>query len=251
MAKQTGVVRISGKVGNLTFAQSPNGDEVRLNTSLTGEQMRTERRFKRTRENWNEFSKAGNSAKLIRDAFASITKPLTDRLAYPRLFRETLKVVKSDPTSARGQRLFHLGDLNHLLNYDFNVQQPMSRSFRVPYTVAIDRAGGTANIVIPDFVPEGNVAISQGATHFKVVAAVAEIDWLEKDHINSLTESIPMVESESAIPGVSLDLTFDANTTKTIMVALGLWYYQEVNGVFYQLADGSRNAMALVGIDHV
>lgn len=144
MGKQTGVVRISGKVGNLTFAHGPNGDEVRLNTSLTGDQMRTERRFKRTRENWSEFARAGIAAKLIRDAFASITKPLTDRLGYSRLFRETMKVVKSDPTSVRGERLFQLGDLNHILKYEFNLQQPMSRSFKVPYTVAIDRAVGTA-----------------------------------------------------------------------------------------------------------
>lgn len=251
MAKQTGIVRIRGTVGNLTFAQSPNGDEVRKRTTMDGERMKTDKRFKRTRENWSEFARAGKAAKNIRKAFALHAKPLSDRLSYSRLVVQTMKVVKSDPTSDRGQRQLQLGDFSNLLGYEFNITQSLKATYTGEIEIAIDRAAGTADVSIPALVPDILIDEPKGATHFKFVAACSELDWDEEKSVNDFTESAELILGEDELPPAALSLTLPAASTKTILVALGIWFYQEVNGKFYLLSDGSNNAMAIVGADNV
>lgn len=251
MAKQTGIVRIRGTVGNLTFAQTQNGDEVRKRTTLDGKKMKTDKRFKRTRENWAEFARAGKAAKTIRKAFAQQAKPLADRLSYSRLVTQTMKVVKSDPVSDRGLRQLQLGDFSNLLGYEFNITQSLKATYTGDIEVAIDRTGGTVDIAIPAVVPDILIDEPIGATHFKYVAACAEIDWDEEKSVNDFTESTELVLGEDELPPEALSLTIPAASTKTIVVSLGIWFYQEVNGKYYLLSDGSNNAMAIVGVDNV
>lgn len=251
MGIQTGVVRIRGTVGNLTFAKTANGDEVRIKTSLNKDKMLKDKRFKRTRENWAEFGRAGKAAKLIRNAFAIFTKPISDRLGYSRLMRETMKVVKSDTVNGRGQRLFTNGDLTNLINFEFNANQAMESTFKEPFELTIDRAAGTADIAIPDITPDTSIKELVGATHIKLVAAVVEIDWLNNTYTQDFVESVEIPQDNSPVAAQAFNLTFDPGTTKTILVAFGVWYYQEVNGTYYLLQDGSSSAMAIVGIDHV
>lgn len=251
MGTQTGVVRIRGTVGNLTFAKTENGDEVRLKTSLNKEKMKSDPRFKRTRENWSEFGRAGKAAKLIRNAFAVFTKPITDRLGYPRLVAKTMKVVKSDAVSERGQRELINGDFSNLINYEFNARQSLEASFKEPFNVTIDRAAGTADIEIPELIPDTSITELQSATHFKLVAVAAEIDWANNAHTHTAAQSAEIEHGSQTVPAQTLNLTFEAGSTKTVVVVFGVWYYQEVNGNFYLLQDGGKSAMAIVGIDHV
>lgn len=251
MGIQTGVVRIRGTVGNLTFAKTENGDEVRIKTSLNKDKMKNDPRFKRTRENWAEFARAGKAAKLIRNAFSILTKPITDRLGYSRLMTQTMKVVKSDPTSERGKRELTLGDFTNLINYEFNARQSMEASFREAFDLTIDRAAGTADIAIPDLIPDTSIAELESATHFKLVAAAVEIDWANNAYTHDILETAEIEYGSQTEPAQVLNLTFEPASTKSIFVAFGVWYYQEVNGNFYLLQDGGKNAMAIVGIDHI
>ncbi len=250
MGTQTGVVRIRGTVGNLTFSKTENGDEVRLKSSLSGDKMRTDSRFKRTRENWAEFARAGKAVKLIRKAFTSVTKAIVDSRGYSRLMQHAMKVVKSDSTNGRGQRTFPEGDLNHLINYEFNMRQDMESSFKSIFDLEIDRVAGLASIDIPELVPEENIAELIGATHFKLVGAVSEIDWEEGTYLTSKAETAEIAYNANTLAPQTIDLAFTPDSTKTILVSFGIWFYQEVNGNFYLLQDGGKSAMAIVGIDH-
>ena len=251
MGQQTGVVRIRGTVGNLTFAKTENGDEVRLKTSLNGDKMRTDKRFKRTRENWAEFARAGKAAKLIRNAFSVQTKHLSDRLSYSRLVKNTMRIVKSDPTSPRGQRILQLGNFNNLIGYEFNNRQNLESTFKSQFELVIDRAAGTADIDIPELNPDTSILEMEGATHFKIVAAATELDWDEEKSIEDFIETTEIPVTDTLVPAQTLSLTFPVASTKTLAVAMGIWFYQEVNGQFYLLSNGAVNAMAIVGVDNV
>ena len=251
MGRQTGVVRISGKVGNLTFARTPNGDEVRNESSLNKERMKTDPKFKRTRENWAEFGRAGKAAKLIRTTFATQAKHLSDRLAYTRLVTQTMKIVKSDPVNDRGERILVNGDFSNLMEYEFNARQNLTATFQAKYQVAIDRGAGTAEISIPEFDPDILINAMEGATHFQIVAAAAEFDWEEAEATPDFIQSTETLLSDPTVPAQTLSLILPAASTKTLVVTLGMWFFQEVNGRFYKLANGAVNAMAIVGVDHV
>lgn len=251
MGEQTGVVRIRGTVGNLTFARTENGDEVRLKTSLNGDKMKKDKRFKRTRENWAEFRNAARAAKLIRNAFSLSTRAIVDSAGHSRLVVDTMKVVKSDPTSQRGSRQIQLGDMNFLYNYEFNIRQQLESTFKQQIDLAIDRAAGTVDLNLPDLIPDVAVATLEGATHFKLVAAVAEVDWQQETYVFDSAETAELVYGPQTEPAQALSLTIPAASTNTILVAFGVFFYQEVNGVFYQLLDGGKNAMAIIGVDHI
>ncbi len=251
MGRQTGVVRIRGKVGNLTFAKTANGDEVRIETSLNGDRMKTDPKFKRTRENWAEFARAGKAAKLIRNAFASQSKHLTDRLGYTRLVKHTMRIVKSDPINDRGDRQLINGDFNNLMGYEFNIRQNLESTFKSQFEIVLDRPAGTVDINIPELEPDTVISAMQGATHFKLVAAAAEFDWDEAKSIPDFIQTIEIPLSDPTVPAQSLNLTVPVASTKTLVVTMGVWFYQEVNGQFYLLSNGAVNAMAIVGVDNV
>lgn len=209
MGTQTGVVRIRGTVGNLTFTKTPNGDEVRIKTSMSKDKMLKDKRFKRTRENWAEFARAGKAAKLIRKAFATFTKPIADRNGYTRLTTRTLQIVKSDPASPRGQRQLELGDFNNLINYEFNASQALETTYLEQFELVIDRAAGTADIAIPDITPDSSIKELYGATHFKLIGAAVEIDWANNAYTNDSIETVEIPYGEQVVPAQALNLTFD------------------------------------------
>lgn len=251
MGSQTGVVGIRGKVGNLTFAKTPNGDEVRIESSLDAERMRTDPKFKRTRENWAEFGRAGKAAKLIRHTFGTHSKRLSDRLGHSRLVKQTMQIVKSDPINDRGERQITNGNFNHLMGYEFNNRQNLESTFKAHFEILIDRVAGTAVINVPTLVPDQEINAMQGATHFKLAAAAAEFDWDAGTAVPDFIETAETLLSAPSVPAQTLSLTLPMASTKTFVVTMGVWFYQEVNGQFYLLSNGAVNAMAIVGIDNV
>ena len=250
MGYQTGLVRIRGKVGNLIFSRTPNGDEVKTQTSLNAERLRTDPCFKGTRENWVEFTRAVNAGKLIRHTFARHYKQIADRLGHSRLLAHTMRVVKSDHLNTRGNRQLTNGDFNNLLGYEFNARQNLESTFNAPFEILFDRAAGTALINIPALIPFIDIATMPGATHFKLMAAAAAFDWDQQKATPDFTESTEIALNDSSSAPQSLTLNFPPGTTKTIIVTLGVWFHQRVNGRFYQLSNGSMNAMAIVGVHH-
>ena len=159
--------------------------------------------------------------------------------------------MKSDPTSVRGERQFKLGALNTLANFEFNVRQAMKSTFQEQFEIAIDRAAGSVEVLIPELVPDVAITELMGATHFKIVAAAADVNWDTEQYTYNAAQTAELVYDSQTEPAQTLSLTIPAATTNTILVAIGIWFYQEVNGTYYLLQDGSKCAMALVGIDHV
>lgn len=122
MGFQTGTIRIHGKVGNLVFTKTANGDEVRTNSSLNAERLKTDPVFIRTRENWTEFSDAVKAGRLIRNTFAIHSKNITDAQSHSRMLKHCMRTVKSDYTSERGKRRLTNGDFSHLIGYELTVK---------------------------------------------------------------------------------------------------------------------------------
>ena len=251
MGKQVGTVRLTGTVGNLTFTKTENGEEARLKSTLSGDRMKNDKRFKRTRENWAEFRNAGKAAKLIRNAFSKSAKPITDRYAYSRLMVKTMQIVKSDPSSDRGKRQIALGDLNYLLGYDFNKYQSLESTFTESIDIAIDRVAGTADISIPEIQPDKVIETMDGATHFKLLAAVSELDWDENKYIYDGTETSELVYGNQLEAAQALSLNFTPDSDKSLVLVFGIIFYQEVNGKFYHLQDGKNNSMAILAVDQI
>ena len=70
MAKQSGILKVEGTMGGITFYKSrQDGYLAREKGNLDATRIATDPNFQRTRENGAEFGKAGAAGKVLRTAF--------------------------------------------------------------------------------------------------------------------------------------------------------------------------------------
>jgi hypothetical protein len=248
MPIQKGTHRLTGTMGELTYFKGKEGYEAKEKGGVPASRIATSDRFVRTRENGAEFGRGGKAVKLIRQAFSQLVKDAADGRSTSRLVQRAVRALKSDPTSARGERLLSKGDLTLLQGFDFNVNAVLTSTFLVPYTVTIDRPGGHLTVNIPSFVPSNGVVQPKGATHCKIVCGGAEIDFDKNLYTSNLQETADLPIDKTATAAISLVSTVTANSTLPLFLVLGVDFSQEINGIMYPLLSGGFNALAIVNV---
>lgn len=180
MAKQKGIIKLEGTIGDITFFKSKDGYVARERSGPTADQIATDPAFERTRENGQEFGRAGKAGKVLRNAIRSLIQNAADSKAVSRLTKEMMKVVKADVTNIRGLRNVIDGETELLEGFDFNINAKLGTTLFALYTVTIDRTTGAITLNVPAFTPANMVAAPAGSTHFKIVSAGSEIDLNRK-----------------------------------------------------------------------
>jgi hypothetical protein len=249
MAKQIGIIKLQGTIGDLTFYRGEDGQYgAKAKTSLSKERIENDPAFVRTRENGAEFGRAGTAGKLVRDAFAEMTGG-ADRRMVSRLHKQMMFCLQADTTSVRGQRNVSQGDPGLINGFDFNLDGKLASTFKAAFSKVVDRTTGILDIVIPAFVPEVAVKAPQGATHFKLVAAAAEVDYDNKVTVSDSIASAFLPIDNVATALLTLSVTLTANTTLPLYQVLGVHFYQEMNGAKYALNNGGYDAVCIVNAD--
>lgn len=251
MAKQNGIIKIKGTIGDLTFYRSKDGHLVRENNPITAERIASDPAFIRTRENGQEFGRAGKAGKILRDAIKPLLQLAQDRLVVSRLTKAMMKVVKADATSTRGKRNVIDGELELLLGFDFNLDAKFSATLYAPSTATIDRVTGDAVFTVPSFKPSVMIAAPGGATHFKIVSMAAEIDFEKMLYVahSQTTAALPWDENATAI--ITQTHSLPANSTHPLILLAGVQFLQQVNNELYPLKNGAFNALNMVQIKGV
>jgi len=248
MAKQKGIIKLEGTLGDITFVKTKNGYLAKEKTGLTGDRIANDPAFQRTRENGAEFGRAGKAGKMIRTSFRSLLQNTADSTMIARLTRELMKVIQADTTSTRGQRNVIDGEAELLQGFDFNEGGKLSTTLFAPFTTSIDRVTGALSADIPSFVPNVMIGYPSGATHFKIMSAGAAIDFEGQAFEQKMAETgiLPIDANPTAALNLVNNLT--ANSTHPLFLALGIEFYQEVNGNRYPLKNGAFNALQIVKV---
>ena len=248
MAKQKGILPVKGTIGNLTFYKSEDGYLLREKGGVDGKRMASDPAFQRTRENGAEFGKAGKAGKLLRNAVRSFSQNASDSKMVSRLTKEMMKVIKADRVNPRGLRNVIDGETELLQDFEFNIHSKLSTTLYAPYTTAIDRITGVLSVEVPAFIPGNMVAAPTGATHFKINAAGAEIDFEGNRFVveTQSTEELPLANLPTA--AISLSASVTANSTHPLFLIFGIEFYQEVNDSMYPLKNGAFNSLAVVKV---
>lgn len=251
MAKQRGIIKIEGTLGDITFVKTQDGYIAKEKTSINAKRIATDVAFQRTRENASEFGRAGKAVKLLRIAIRTLLQNAKDRRVTSRLTKEMMKVVKADATSVRGLRNVVDGEAELLQGFEFNKNSALSSTLFAQYTSAINRVTGQLTVDIPVFIPANDLVAPAGVTHFKMVSAAAEIDFEAETYTeaNSSTAILPW----DANPTVAINLanTVTPNSTHPLFLLLGIQFFQQVNGINYPLKNGAYNALSLVKVSGV
>ena len=121
MAKQKGIIKLQGTIGDITFVKTKDGYLAKEKTSVNGNRIATDAAFLRTRENNAEFGRAGKAGKVLRRAIQLLLQQAKDSRVTSRLTKEMMKVLKADSTSTRGLRNVVDGEAELLEGFEFNL----------------------------------------------------------------------------------------------------------------------------------
>ena len=250
MAKQRGVIKLEGSIGDLTFLKTQDGYLVKEKTDI-GKRIATDKSFQRTRENNAEFGRAGKAGKTLRAAIKTLLLNAKDGRMTSRLTKEMMKVVKADATSDRGKRNVIDGEVGFLLGFDFNINAVLGTTLSVVYTASINRVTGLLDVSVPVFVPANEIVAPDGATHYKLVSAGAEIDFENETYIQATSETAILPWDNNPTVASALSNAVTANSTHPLFLVFGIQFFQEVNGKYYPLKNGAFNALKMVKVSAV
>jgi len=248
MAQQEGIVPLKGTIGNITFYKSRDGFLARGKGGVDGKRIASDPAFQRTRENGFEFGRACQAGKLLRTGLRAPIQNASDSKMVGRLTRDMMKVIKADETNQRGARNVLDGELELLKGFEFNINSKLGTTLFAQFTGIIDRVLGKLSVAIPSFIPANMVAAPSGTTHFKIVSAGTEIDFEQGTYKTDLKSSAELPWDNNGTVAINLLNAVTPNSTKPLFLALGIEFYQEVNGSLYSLKNGAFNALALVEV---
>ena len=248
MARQKGIIKLKGTIGDITFYKTKDGHLAREKGGVDAKRIATDPAFQRTRENGSEFGRAGKAGKTLRTALRTLLLNSADNRMVSRLTQAMVKVIQADVTNERGLRNVIDGEAELLTGFDFNITGKLGTTLFVPFTGTIDRAAGVISVDLESFVPANMIAAPGGTTHFKIISAGTEIDFEAETFVVSSSESLILPWDSNPIPALNQVNAVTAASTKPLFLALGVEFYQEVNGNMYPLKNGAYNPLSLVQI---
>jgi hypothetical protein len=248
MAQQKGIIKLDGTIGGITFYKSQDGYLAREKGGVSGDRIANDPAFQRTRENGEEFGRAGKAGKLLRTAFRALLQNTADSRMVSRMTADFMKVIQADATNDRGLRNVIDGEAELLEGFEFNIKGKLGTSIYAPFTASINRTTGALEVTMPSYVPVNMIAAPGGSTHYKLISAGAEVDFEAETFVSDTSESAVLAWDAAATTALTLTNNVTAASTKPLFLVLGIEFYQQVNGSMYSLKNGAYNALALVKV---
>ena len=248
MARQKGIIKLKGTIGDITFYKTQDGHLAREKGGIEASRIASDPAFQRTRENGSEFGRAGKAGKLLRTALRPLLLNSADGRMVSRLTQQMVKVIQMYAVSDRGLRNVIDGEIELVLGFEFNIRGKLGTSLFAPFTTNIDRVAGTLDVSIPAFIPANMIAAPSGTTHFKIISAGAEIDFETETFVEAHSETAILPWDALATVAINQVNAVTPASTKPLFLALGVEFYQEVNGQMYPLKNGAYNPLALVQV---
>lgn len=251
MARQTGIIKLKGTIGDISFYKSSDGHLARTKGGVDANRIANDPAFQRTRENGSEFGRAGKGGKVIRNAIRVLLQNAKDKRVVSRLTKALVAVTKTDAVNERGERTIEDGDMSTLQGFEFNLNGKLGSTLFAPFTTALDRAAGDVDLDLQPFAPAIRIAAPGGTTHFKVVMGAAELDFAGETSVFESAETAILPYDGADTAAINLSVALTAGSALPIMQVVGIEFYQQVNGQMYPLKNGAYNALSVANVDTV
>ena len=248
MARQKGIIKLKGTIGDITFYKTQDGHLAREKGGIDASRIASDPAFQRTRENGSEFGRAGKAGKILRTSLRALLINSADGRMVSRLTQKMVKVIQADTVSVRGLRNVIDGEAELLQGFEFNIRGKLGTSLFAPFVGTIDRVAGTITVDIAPFIPANMIAAPSGTTHFKIISAGSEVDFEAETFVEAHSETAILPWDNEETVAISQENAVTASSTKPLFLALGVEFYQEVNGQMYPLKNGAYNPLALVTV---
>lgn len=249
MAKLKSLLKIEGTLDGMSFYKKADGlYYVRTKGGIEKSRIKNDPAFERTRENNQEFTEVSKSGKLLRRALIEVLANVKDRTKSTRMSSALFKVKSFDTSSIRGQRkvsegIQTAGGKEVLTGFEFNKNAPLDAVLLTKYVLDT-----TANeIKMTGFNPSIMLASPEGATHVKLYATHAKLDFTTEDS-DLVMSNVEIVAINNTVSDITLSFTTPASGTGIEMYLLKLEFLQEFNAELYPLKNGTFNALKMMKV---
>lgn len=249
MARQKGIIKLKGTIGDITFYKTQDGHLAREKGGIDASRIASDPAFQRTRENGSEFGRAGKAGKLLRTALRPLLINSADGRMVSRLTQAMVKVIQADLVSDRGLRNVIDGEAELLFGFEFNIRGKLGTSLYAPFVAAIDRVAGEISVDIASFIPANMIAAPSGTTHFKIISGGAEVDFEAETFVVATSETAILPWDATPTAVINQVNAVTAASTKPLFLALGVEFYQQINGTMYPLKNGAFNPLSIAKVD--
>tara|TARA_R110000868_G_scaffold4428_8_gene27879 strand:+ start:1369 stop:2157 length:789 start_codon:yes stop_codon:yes gene_type:complete len=246
MARQKGIIKLKGTIGDITFYKTKDGHLAREKGGIEASRIANDPAFQRTRENGAEFGRAGKAGKTLRTALRTLLLNSADSRMVSRLTQSMIKVIQADLVNERGLRNVIDGEADLLVGFEFNIRGKLGTSLFAPFVGTIDRASGEISVDLASFVPANMIAAPGGTSHFKIISAGAAINFEAETFEVATSETVVFPWDNTPTVAINHLNSVSSNSVSPLFLALGVEYFQEVNGRMYPLKNGSYNPLALI-----
>jgi hypothetical protein len=249
MARQKGIIKLKGTIGDITFYKTQDGHLAREKGGIDASRIASDPAFQRTRENGSEFGRAGKAGKLLRTALRPLLINSADGRMVSRLTQAMVKVIQADLVSDRGLRNVIDGEAELLFGFEFNIRGKLGTSLYAPFVATIDRVAGEITVDIASFIPANMIAAPSGTTHFKIISGGAEVDFEAETYVVATSETAILPWDATPTAVINQVNAVTAASTKPLFLALGVEFYQQINGTMYPLKNGAFNPLSVAKVD--
>lgn len=249
MARQKGIIKLKGTIGDITFYKTKDGYIAREKGGIDANRIANDPAFQRTRENGAEFGRAGKAGRVLRTAVRGFLLHASDSRMVGRLTKEMIKVIQADQVSDRGLRNVIDGEAELLTGFEFNIRGALGTTLFAPYTAVLDRAAGTAGVSFEPFVPSNMINAPGGTTHFKINTAGTAIDFEAETFVTASSSTVLLPWDSVLTAPLELENALPAASTKVLFLVVGIEFYQQINQQLYPLKNGAFNALSLVKVN--
>ena len=251
MAKQKGIVKLKGSLGDLSLYKSRDGYLAREKGGIDTEMIKNSSRFQRTRENNAEFKEAVRAVNLIQRAFWEILSGVNVQEYRNRLMQEMLKIVSKDSVNVRGKRKVYNEHVESLQGFEFNGHSGFNKLFTAPYLLELlefDINEWYVNYYTTfAFVPADTILAPAGATHYRIMSAGGQIDFENDSYMIRTKPDLELpLNNDFASFHEAYQIDYEANANLPVFLMLRPVFYQEMNNRLYELKGNSYNAASLV-----
>ena len=260
MARQLGHVNYGGTIGGIRHfkIKGLSGNFAGLKGGATGEQIKSDPAFIRTRENMNEFGGCAIVGKSLRTGLAQIMKQMSDSQLTGRLTGIMKKINLEDQSEARGYRAILVSaQPQYLLGLNFN----RNNSFEGMFTGAVETVTtaerNSVTLNVEPFSTLSNVNAPSGATHFRLVNAISVLSDFAFNATTKIYEPLESALNEtskitysdyievgsSVAESILIESVLPGAPTMTADVSLiscvGIEFYQKVGANYYIFSVGN------------
>lgn len=237
---------------NVKFIKTNEGFQVKTASYKTPKQkMLADPRFATTLQRADEFVTVMKSSKTLRNAVNKLLPFVKDERTHSRVCKELYNVLKTDLKNDMPNRTIHHGSTELLRHFEFSNQCSLFNIFFAPYQVKTDREEGTLTLDIPPFQPQVMLRQVSSATHFKLLSAGSEIDFINHQFNTEYHETKELLINFKLTDPIVHVHHIPRNSSLPLFLFLSIRYYNLINGEYHLLMNRKLNPLTIIGLDKI